>query len=305
MFKRLAIKLSLAGLFALSLPWLATLAANLPQPQGADARPKAEWLASYRWTQKGDWFGGFSGLEIEPGGSRIHVLSDRATYAIAELARDRKDRIRDVTLISHSPLPQPNGDSEGLALSPDGRTYVSFEDKTRVAALDTQAQRLTSLPRPKRFRRYDGNKSFEALAVARNGDLFAVAEKPGRKETELFLWRWNGKGWRQAFAYPWDETYMPVGADFGPDGRLYVLERAFSGIGFRSRLRRFDLSETKADGRPITGDTLLESGLAAHDNLEGVAIWRDTQDRLRATMISDDNFLWIQTTEIVEYLLPD
>lgn len=305
MFQRFTIKLGLAGLFALSLPWLASLAASLPAERIADRPHRAEWLASYRWSQKADWFGGFSGLEMEADGRRIHVLSDRATYATAEIERDEKDRIRKVSLLSHSSLPHPNGDSEGLALLPDGRTFVSFEDKTRVEALDLQAQSLKPLPRPALFRKHDGNKSFEALAVAENGDLIAVAEQPGPKDTELIVWRWNGTRWRQAFVYPWDEKYLPVGADFGPDGRLYVLERAFSGVGFRSRLRRFDLAQLQAGQRQIVGDTLLESGLAAHDNLEGVAIWRDQEGRLRATMISDDNFLWVQTTEIVEYLLPN
>ena len=94
---------------------------------------------------------------------------------------------------------------------------------------------------------------------------------------------------------------MPVGADFGPDGRLYVLERKFARIGFRSRLRRFKWT----DSALTQEETLIETSVATHDNLEGVSIWRDSRGQLRATMISDDNFLWIQRTEIVEYSLPD
>ncbi|WP_299349376.1 hypothetical protein [uncultured Shimia sp.] len=39
------------------------------------------------------------------------------------------------------------------------------------------------------------------------------------------------------------DGFDPVGADFGPDGRLFILERGFNGVGFRSRVRRFDVTE--------------------------------------------------------------
>ncbi len=76
--------------------------------------------------------------------------------------------------------------------------------------------------------------------------------------------------------------FLIVGADIGPDGRLYMLERDFAGIGFRSRIRRFDL-----DGG--NEETMLETGLRTHDNLEGISVWQDAQG-LRLTLISDDNF---------------
>ena len=52
-------------------------------------------------------------------------------------------------------------------------------------------------------------------------------------------------------------------------------------------------------------EIVFETGTGTHDNLEGLSVWRDDQGRLRATMISDDNFLALQRTELVEYLLPD
>ena len=82
---------------------------------------------------------------------------------------------------------------------------------------------------------------------------------------------------------------------------MYVLERKFGSVGFRTRLRRFTLSREGLAG----GQILLNTALAQHDNLEGLSIWRDAAGALRATMISDDNFLWIQRTEIVEYRLPE
>jgi len=40
-------------------------------------------------------------------------------------------------------------------------------------------------------------------------------------------------------------------------------------------------------------------------NLQGMSIWRDATGQLIATMISGDNFLSLQRTEIVEISLPD
>jgi len=79
-----------------------------------------------------------------------------------------------------------------------------------------------------------------------------------------------------------------------PDGQFYLLERDFTGLGFRTRIRQFD-----AD---FTNETvLLETGNARHDNLEGISAWRDDSGSIRLTLVSDDNFLFLQRTEIVEY----
>jgi hypothetical protein len=94
--------------------------------------------------------------------------------------------------------------------------------------------------------------------------------------------------------------FLVTGADVGPDGRLYVLERSFSILGgFASRVRRFAIGR---DG--LTDETLmLETPPGRHDNLEGISVWQD-DDGLRMTLISDDNQRFFQRTELVDYRLP-
>ena len=83
----------------------------------------------------------------------------------------------------------------------------------------------------------------------------------------------------------------------GPDGKLYVLERDFRGLrGFASRVRRYAMEDDKI-GPP---EHILTTSLMQFDNLEGIAVWADGQG-IRITMISDDNFLFVQRTELVEY----
>jgi hypothetical protein len=88
-----------------------------------------------------------------------------------------------------------------------------------------------------------------------------------------------------------------VGADIFED-RLYVLERDFMGIGFRSRVRAFDLNGENEV-------TLIDSQILTHDNLEGISVWRDSPETLRITMLSDNNFRSLQRTEFVEYRIND
>ena len=34
---------------------------------------------------------------------------------------------------------------------------------------------------------------------------------------------------------------------------------------------------------------------------DDLAVWRDANGAIRLTMIADDNFFWVQRTEVVEY----
>ena len=80
-------------------------------------------------------------------------------------------------------------------------------------------------------------------------------------------------------------------------GRI-LLERDFWGLlGFRMRVRVFDIRGDRISG----GEVLVETSAGTHDNLEGLAVWRDRQGTIRLTMISDDNQRFFQRTEFVEY----
>ena len=59
------------------------------------------------------------------------------------------------------------------------------------------------------------------------------------------------------------------------------------------------------DGFDPGGDVIWTTPLRAFDNLEGLSVWEDGDGRLRFTMISVDNNLDIQETQIVEFRLTD
>lgn len=291
---------------SLAVQLIATLL--LAGPGWAVEIKSAVQLNSYAWRHGSDWFGGFSAVHVSKDGQHMWALSDRAMLISARIDR-RGDQISGIRLLDHWPvlssrgriMPGSSGDSEGLALAPDGSFYISFEGVHRVAHYTAPGVNARVLPRPKAFDGLDGNGSFEGLAIDGQGRLYTLPEKSRTTRGDIPVYRWNGQAWSTPFVLSQRDSFLPVAADIGPDGKFYVLERAVSLTGFRSRLRRWQLE----GDAPTAEEVLFDTGTGTHDNLEGLSVWRDDQNRLRATMISDDNFLALQRTELVEYLLPD
>jgi hypothetical protein len=263
------------------------------------------------WTMDDPLFGGMSAIHVEAGGARFLALSDRGAWTRGRLHRDGDGRIVAIEaapmrrLLAHAnqPLAPGRGDSEAVAVAADGSVYVAFEGRSavrvlRYARIDGPAE---SLPVPPGFRRLQENAAIEALAIAADGTLFAVPERSGAGHLPFPVWRFRAGAWDQPFALPRSGPFLPVAADIGPDGRLYLLERAVFGLaGFASRLRRFRPEETAA----VAETTLFETAPGAHGNLEGLSVWRDAGGGLVATMVADDNFQFFLPSEIVEYRLP-
>ena len=198
------------------------------------------------------------------------------------------------------PLPQDiRGDSEGLTIGPDGRIHVSFEGNHRVRAYDAPGAAAEDLPANRAFKRLPQNGSLESLAIDGTGALYTTPETPDK--AGFPLWRLQDGQWSLVGTIPQIGEFVAVDLDFDDAGRLYLLERHFAGLfGFATRVRRFAMT---GDG-PVDGEVLFETTPGTHDNLEGIAVWRDATGGLRITMISDDNFSFLQRTEFVEYAVP-
>lgn len=269
---------------------------------------RAAPLGSFTWDLSRDGFGGFSGIELSADGRQMIAITDRARIVQADLQR-QAGRITGVTPRKWTRLRGQNGavligqivDSEGLAVAPDASLFISFERVHRVSHYPAPTMASRGLHRAAGFRDMPYNGGFEALAIDAGGRLFALPEDGLDAQGHIPLFRWQDGAWSQPFDLPGDNRFSPVGADFGPDGRFYVLERGFNLFGFRSRVRSWRLSETAARDERCE----LETATGTHDNLEGLAAWRDARGRLRLTMIADDNFFFLQRTELVEYVLQD
>lgn len=277
------------------------------------AQAEPEYLGIFEWQRPEPYFGGLSAIEIAEGGTDFLVIGDNAQTLRGRF--ERKEGLISAANVGWIGALRGSGgvplfqagdpdvmDSEGLAGGVDGPFYVSFEVLPRIWRYDSVDGPAIPLPLYRPLLHWAGNGAFEALAVDAAGTLYTIPEGRRSRLRAFPVYRFRDGVWSKPFAIKASDRYFPVGADFGPDGRLYLLERRHHGfLRFSSRVRRF-----RIDGDTLTEDTrILQSDPGQFDNLEGIAIWAEPGGALRMTLISDDNFLALQETQIVEFRLTD
>lgn len=252
--------------------------------------------------------GGLSGIEVFAE-NRFIAISDRGKFLLGSIERIDGNISRAAVSSSQPildskglPLDGRNTDAEGIAIGAGGEIYVSFESNNRVmlhTGLDVAA---VFLPKPDEFRALQDNSGLEALAINTDGIILAIPERSGLETRPFPIFAFNGTTWSQTAAVPRTGAFLVTGADFGPDGRLYLLERSYQfPAGFAARVRRF----TYVDGKLGNEETLLVSRTEPLDNMEGISVWSDASGQTRITLASDDNFFALQRTVIAEYLVND
>jgi len=266
------------------------------------------FVDQFIWSSDRDGFGGFSGLDIGPKGRNFTTVSDHGKILTGAFERKNgaissvkiKDFVPLLDLHGH-PVVKYNTDSEGLVVTASGTIYVSFEGNHRVWRYENIKAKAEKTANHPDFKKMQNNSSLESLAIDATGALYTMPERSGDLARPFPVYRFNGKKWEQPFKIPRRDRFLPVGSDFGPDGKFYLLERDFIWYkGFATRIRRFDLTPAGFANE----ETLLKTSFGTYDNLEGIATWTDQAGRIRLTMVSDDNFSMLQTTEFVEYALP-
>lgn len=269
----------------------------------ADLMPRG----SYEWQEDHDWFGGYSGLAMAAGGASFLTVSDEGEMVRAQVRRDKGGRIAGVESDWHARLRDNFGkpvkgftaDAEALGVGPDGTVYVGYESYTRITSVTLPDLMPVTLHAWDRFRDLWGNAGFEALTILPDGRLIAILETAGEGDVFATFVGRNGD-WRPGPPLPADGGFDAVDADFGPDGKLWLLERRFTfAAGFSTRIRRF-AHDGEGFGPP---ETLLETAPGALDNMEGMSLWTDPEGRMIVSLISDDNFLFVQKTILAEYEL--
>lgn len=257
----------------------------------------------FHWRDDAPDFGGLSALILDDVGTRLLAGTDRGHYVETTLTRDAdhtitgaaKARITPVLLRSGTPPTDFKMDLEALSPLPDGRIAQAFEGFVRIETLDTPQATPQATHPWDRFAWAFGNAAFEALATLPDGRLIAIVERP-RAQSVIYT---EGR-WQEGPDLPLSHGYRITGADIGPDGCLYLLERRFSVItGFAFRLRRLS-------GGPVTGwqDSLIyHSPSARYGNAEGVFVWGEG-DQLTASIVTDNGFLPFDPTRLIELRLP-
>ncbi|WP_347311616.1 esterase-like activity of phytase family protein [Defluviimonas sp. SAOS-178_SWC] len=258
----------------------------------------------YEWQEDHEGFGGFSGLAMAGDGASFLAVTDEGEMFRAKVSRDDKGQITNVEsdwqarLLDNSgkPVHGFTADAEALSVGPDGSVYVGYESYTRITSVSLPDLMPVTLHRWDRFRDLWGNAGFEGLAILPDGGLIAILETPGDGATfGTYIGR---KGdWQPGPPLPAEDGFDAADAVFGPDGKLWLLERRLAATGFATHIRRFAY-DGAGFGAP---ETLLETRAGTLDNMEGMSLWVDPEGRLIVSLISDDNFLFVQKTILAEY----
>ncbi len=287
-----------------TLVMIALASACAPAGVGADAPRKVAQLV---WTEEFERFGGLSGLMLSSDGRELIAVGDRGRVFLGTVMRDADGHPTAVEMAEEGWLRAPDGrrlrgrnrDAEGLAPAPGGGFYVAFEREHRIDFYAERAARPETVEPPDAFAGLQENSGLEALASGPDGTLYAIPERSGELDRPFPVYRLTAAGWDTNLQVPRRGGFLVTGADLGPDGRFYVLERSVGLLGLSVRVRSFLIGEGLEDERialPPTGSV---------DNAEGIDVWRDPAGRLRMTLISDDNFSILQRTLLTEYILPE
>jgi len=251
---------------------------------------------------------GVSGLEVTSNGAGFIAVADQGWWFEGRFERDG-EAISAVEIEAIEPIIGQDGfpvsarrvgdwsDAEGLALAPDGTAWVAFERWAHVWRFDRVFGRAKWIKDHPTFYDHAENWQLEAAAIAPDGTVYVFSEKPLLEGFPIY--RLNADNLWEIDGYlPEQDVFAIVGADFAPDGSLYLLERKLVvGLWWQNRIRRVRLDGTE--------DTILWTGeRGEYGNMEGISVWADEKS-LRLTLVSDNNGRKDAPTEFVEFRLTE
>lgn len=262
-------------------------------------------------------FGGFSGLWRSPDGSDLVAVTDNGFWLTAKLA-SRNGRLAGLENAELAPILGASGkplhrsryyDTESLCIA-DGVAYLGVERTHDVLRFDWAGEgvmaRARIVPVPREVKRLPDNRGLEAIGVVPAGQplagaIVAIAERSGKDDEPtlgVILGRQPG-----LFQVTRHDGFDITDLAFLPNGDMLLLERWYRTLrGVGMRIRRVPAASLKA-GALLDGPTLIQADLGQEiDNMEGLAVHQEN-GRTVLTLISDDNFSFLQRTVLLEFEL--
>ena len=316
--------LSLAGVLAAADGFAGRFAVTAlpvalePGNPGVTRVGRLAFLSGFELSSDHKRFGGLSGLTISPDGTQLRAVSDRGFWVTAALTHDSEGRVIALDSWRDAPLLTPAGkrtglyehDAEGLARDSRGSFLVSFEGRHRIWRYPAE---LSASPRPvatpRDLRRAPVNGGIEGLAALSDGTLLGITEKHANRDGSLKGWFMKDRMARE-FAYVPADGYSPTGVAATPGDDVLLVERRFDLLRMRARVVRLPRERLRQarqkPGTRIRGEVVadLKRPLSV-DNFEGLALRRDDAGRMLLYVISDNNFLPLQRTLLLQFRVID
>lgn len=275
-----------------------------------------EFLGGLELSANHPAFGGLSGIVLDEDGLEFVAVTDRGAW-ISGRFEETAGVLSGLSDVKIGPILGPNGqklaggtrDTEAVARL-GGDLVVSSERVHIIQRFSWRENgalaRAQIVPIPPAAKRLPANAGLESLAVmparsAYRGALLAFAEH-GRGPDEATPGFLIGGPRPGMLALILRDGFDPTDIAFLPDGDLLVLERWYSPLrGVKMRVRRIALAGI-APGARLDGPVLVEADLGYEiDNMEGLAVHLDRQGRTILTLVSDDNFSFLQRTLVLRF----
>lgn len=322
--RAVAFALSLAGLLAAANGFASRFAVTAlpvalePGNPSVTRIGRLAFLSGFELSSDHKRFGGLSGLSISPDGKQLRAVSDRGYWVTAALTHDSQDRVIAFDSWRDAPLLTPAGqrtglyehDAEGLARDPGGSFLVSFEGKHRIWRYPAKpGAHPKPVATPRDLRRAPVNGGLEGITVLPDGTLLGITEKHANRDGSLKGWFMKA-GAAHEFAYVPADGHNPTGVAATPGGDVLLLERSFDLLRMRVRIVRVPAERLREarrkPGTRVRGEVMaeLERPLPV-DNFEGLALRRDHAGRTLLYVVSDNNFLPLQRTLLLQFRIID
>ena len=320
---------------AIAMPaWTQRVGVDPPVPIVVDSGPIAafsvrapdqrrfgmvEYLGGLELKSSYSHFGGFSAIRVAPDGERFVSLTDKGRWLTGRIVYERGRPVSIAEAVM-APMLGPDGrtlaargwyDTESLA-ERDGWLYVGIERVNRIVRFDFARQgvlaRAEVVPTPPGISHLPNNKGLEALTFTpRNsklaGALMAFSERGLDPNGNLKAFLIGGATPGEFSVKRRDDFDISDSATL-PSGDVLLLERRFSWLtGLAMRLRRIALSDI-ARGALADGTDLIFADLRYQiDNMEGLSVHMASNGDTVLTLISDDNFSFLQRTVLLQFKL--
>ncbi len=266
-------------------------------------------------------FGGVSAIRVAADGARFIALTDKGRWFRGRIVYEGT---RPVGIADAEMAPILGADGQPLAargwfdtesLAEDGGTlFVGIERVHQIVRFnygkDGLLARGQPIAVPPAMRSLPSNKGIEGLVFVPKslplaGTLIAFSERGLDKAGNITAFLIGGPS-PGTFTIRRSASFDISDAALLPGGDLLVLERKFSWTaGLAVRIRRIALGEVKPNAL-VDGAVLFEADLGYElDNMEGLSVHRSAGGDIVLTLISDDNFSFLQRTLLLQFTLAE
>ena len=274
-------------------------------------------------TSKYAAFGGISAINVESDGALFLSITDRGAWLRGRIVYENGKPV-DIADAEMAPILGPDGkplavrgwyDVESL-VELDGMHYIGIERVEQIMRFNYRRDGFLARGEPiaarPDFKTLTFNRSLECLAASPQGSphagkLVVVSERSldSAGNHRSFLIRPYSSGDQvERFSVARSDDFDVTDCTILPPGDLLLLERRFSPArGLAMRIRRIPLELITPDAL-VDGKVLIEADLSYQiDNMEGIAVHRNAQGETILTLVSDDNFSFIQRNLLLQFAL--